>query len=358
MANFMCHVTGRTLRLALLSVVGLAGVAGLAAKDASAEDVTLTFASFGGALQKAEEAAWLKPFADANPGVKIVYDSVDYAKLKAMVEANNVVWDVAVVANDFGLTADEPLLEKIDCGIVPCNELQPDRFPTTGYRAAHSTSGLAIGYNTQKMPAGKVPENWADFFNVSAFPGKRVVMMDASSYVFEQALLGDGVAPKDLFPLDIDRAIKKLNSIGDDLVIAPSYQGCAELLATGEAALAGCWTGRLTGAKYGAGAPVEVQWNQGIISPGYLVIPKGTKHKDWAMKLVAFITSADHNAAQAEYIDYGPTNIKALDKVDPAKKDRLQSSYLDKSVFLDDLWYDKNRPEVTKRFAEWMAGIQ
>ena len=358
MPSFLRRMARRSACVTVVSVLGLSFASWLPRTNAAAEDVTITYASFGGALQKAEEAAWLKPFMEQNPGVKIVYDSVDYAKLKAMVEANDVVWDVVVVANDFGLTSDEPLLEKIDCSIVSCDQLQPDKFPTTGYRAPHSTSGLAIGYNTTKMPSGMVPQNWADFFDVAKFPGKRVVMMDASSYVFEQALLGDGVAPKDLYPLDIDRAIKKLNSLGKNLVIAPSYQGCAELLASGDATMAGCWTGRLTGAKYGAHAPIDIQWNQGVISPGYLVIPKGTKHKDLAMKLIAFITSAEHNADQARYIDYGPTNIKALDKVDPAKKDRLQSSHLDVSVFLDDKWYDKNRPEVTKRFAEWLAGMQ
>jgi putative spermidine/putrescine transport system substrate-binding protein len=358
MPRFLRHLARQAACLTFLLAACLCLGGSLAPRIAAAEDITITYASFGGALQKAEEAAWLKPFMAKNPGVKIVYDNVDYAKLKAMVEANNVVWDVAVVANDFGLTSDEPLLEKIDCSIVPCDQLQPDRFPTTGYRAAHSTSGLAIGYNTKKMPNGQIPQNWADFFDVQKFPGKRVVMMDASSYVFEQALLGDGVTPKDLYPLDINRAIKKLNSIGSNLMIAPSYQGCAELLATGEAVMAGCWTGRLTGAKYNAGAPVDIQWNQGIISPGYLVIPKGSKHKDLAMKLIAYITSAENNAKQAEFIDYGPTNANALDKVDPAKKDRLQSSHLDVSVFLDDRWYDKNRPEVSKRFAEWLAGMQ
>jgi putative spermidine/putrescine transport system substrate-binding protein len=357
MANFM-RAARKLVCLAFALAPGLSLIPFLAPSDAAAEDVTITFASYGGALQKAEEGGWLKPFMAANPGVKIVYDTVDYAKLKAMVEANNVVWDVVVVANDFGLSADEPLLEKIDCSVVACDQLQPKKYPTTGYRAACCTSGLAIGYNTTKMPAGKAPKDWKDFFDVAAFPGKRVVMMDASSYVFEQALLGDGVAPRDLFPLDLDRAVKKLNSLGDNLVIAPSYQGCAELIATGEVVMGGCWTGRLTGVKYDGGAPVEIQWNQGIISPGYLVVPKGAKHKELAMKLIAFITSADHNAGYSQYIDYGPANINAVGKVDPAKKDRLQSSYLDQSVFLDDVWYEKNRAAVNKRFTEWLAGMK
>src|SRR5215831_10864548 len=115
MPRFLRHLVRPVACLTFLSAACLCLAASLMPRIAAAEDVTITYASFGGALQKAEEAAWLKPFMAQNPGVKILYDSVDYAKLKAMVEANNVVWDVAVVANDFGLTSDEPLLEKIDC---------------------------------------------------------------------------------------------------------------------------------------------------------------------------------------------------------------------------------------------------
>ena len=141
-----------------LSVVGVAALAlGAASAAAHAEEITITFASYGGALQRAEEAAWLQPFQALHPEIKIAYDIVDPVKLKAMVEAGRVVWQVASVGPDFGLGSDENLLEKIDCGIVPCDQLQPSLYPTTGYRAAYATSGLAIGYNTTLLPAGKVP---------------------------------------------------------------------------------------------------------------------------------------------------------------------------------------------------------
>ncbi|MGF7162229.1 putative spermidine/putrescine transport system substrate-binding protein [Rhodoligotrophos appendicifer] len=355
MSSFSSGVRLFARRLAASSAV--AGVLFFGVTTATFAETVLTYVSFGGALQKAEQQAWLEPFMKANPDVKIVYDIIDYAKLKAMVESGNVVWDLAVVANDFGMESDAPMLEKIDCDLVPCAELQPDKYMTTGYRAGHSNSGLAIGYNTDKVPADKAPKNWADFFDTEKVPGKRVLMNDASSYVFEQALLGDGVAPKDLYPLDLDRAVKKLEALGDDLVVAPSYQGCAELVASGEAVMGGCWTGRFTDLMKNAKAPIAVEWNQGIVSPGYLVIPKGTKNKDLAMKLAAFITAADNNGTLSNFIDYGPINIKSLDKVDPEKKPFLQSSYTEESVFLDDAWYDKNRAEVNRRWTEWLAGV-
>jgi putative spermidine/putrescine transport system substrate-binding protein len=126
--------------------------------SAVAEETTLTYAGYGGALQKAEEAGWLNPYMKENPDVKIIYDNVDYAKLKAMVESGDVVWDLATTAGDFGLKKDEVLLEKIDCTIVPCSKMQPEKFQTTGYRVPHQTSGVVLGYNTAKMPEGKKTE--------------------------------------------------------------------------------------------------------------------------------------------------------------------------------------------------------
>lgn len=344
-------MTGKMTRVCAAALVWTAVAAPAAA------ETTLTYVSFGGALQAAEEKAWLEPFAAANPGVEIVYDFIDYAKLKLMVESGNVTWDIVTTGNDFGLDSDAALLEPIDCSIVPCDKLQPGRFPTTGYRVPQTTSGLAIGYNTRLMPEGKVPQDWTDFFDTEAFPGKRVIMADASSFPLEQALLGDGVAPDQLYPLDIPRALAKLESLGDELIVTPSYQGCAEMVASGEAALGGCWTGRLL-AMAEAGQPVALQWNQGIISPGYWAIPKGAPNKDLAMRMIAWALSDEHNADIARYISYGPVNVEALSRVDPAVAPSLQSSYLDISVFPDDLWYDQNRAAVTTAWAEWLAGVQ
>lgn len=328
-----------------------------AAAAPAAADRTLTYVSFGGALQAAEEKAWLEPFAAENPGVEFVYDFIDYAKLKAMVESGNVTWDLVTTGNDFGLDSDAALLEPLDCNLLPCDKLQPDRFPTTGYRLPVNSSGLAIGYNTDAMPDGKVPQGWVDFFDTATFPGKRVIMADPSSYPLEQALLGDGVAPADLYPLDIDRALAKLDSLGDDLIVTPSYQGCAEMIGSGEAVMGGCWTGRLL-AMADAGQPVAVQWNQGIISPGYWAIPKGAPNKDLALQFMAWALSAEHNADLAPYIPYGPTNIDAVGRVDPAVAPNLQSSYLDQSVYTDDLWYDAHRNEVVQAWTEWLAGAR
>lgn len=357
----MEHVTahGRGSRRLLALALAVSGVAAaLNVSGASAEQQILTYVSFGGALQRAEEAAWLRPFEKEHPDVKIVYDTIDYAKVKAMVESGRVTWDVLATATDFGLKSDEKLLERLDCSLIDCSDMPADKNPTTGYRVAQTTSGVVLGYNIKKMPLGLVPHGWVDLFDLKKFPGKRVVMMDASSYVFEQALLADGVDPKNMYPLDLNRAIRKLNSLGDRLTIAPSYQGCAELVGSGEAIMGGCWSGRFTDVIERTMAPIAISWNQAIASDGYFSVPRGTKHKVLAMQFIAWAVSPEHNGAIADYISYGPANPKALKYVNGSVLGKLLSSHLDTAVFPNDYWYDANRAEVNRRWTAWVSGME
>ena len=77
---------------------------------------------------------------------------------------------------------------------------------------ADITYGVVLGYNTDAT-AGQVPEGWADFFDTAKFPGKRGFWDYSAGGIFEFALLADGVAPADLYPLDLERATAKLDTI-------------------------------------------------------------------------------------------------------------------------------------------------
>src|SRR5919107_2085623 len=84
-----------------LSGVGLAGATLLLGTGgcggAGSAGQGLVFTSYGGAFQKAQSDAWLKPYSEET-GTEIRQDSpTDYAKLQSMVENNQVIWDVVDV---------------------------------------------------------------------------------------------------------------------------------------------------------------------------------------------------------------------------------------------------------------------
>ncbi len=75
------------------AVLGTAAAALAAPHIARAKPTSIVVATSGGKLEETFTAAYYKPFA-AKTGIEIVNAVNTYSKLKAMVEANAVEWDV------------------------------------------------------------------------------------------------------------------------------------------------------------------------------------------------------------------------------------------------------------------------
>jgi len=315
----------------------------------------IVFSGYGGALRDAEEKAWFEPFMAANPDVKILYEAgPSPAKLIAQVETGNVTWDLVHVGVNFGFGESDKYLTKIDCSIVECANLQPDKFVTTGYRVPHLVGAVVLTWNKDLFPGDKAPKNWADFFDLKKFPGKRIMMGNLQSFPLEAALAGDGVTPDKLYPMDVDRALAKLDTIKSELTLTTNYPRCVEAVASGDAVMGHCWNGRVYSAIEN-GAPLAYTWNGSINAAGYLVIPKGAPNADAAMKLLAYMTSTEHNAEVAKYITYGPANIKAVPNIAENVRADINSSNLDDTaIFSGDQWYADN-PDVQQRFLDWQS---
>ena len=93
--------------------------------------------------------------------------------------------------------------------------------------------------------------SFADFFDLQNFPGKRGVYNYVSGGLPEIALVADGVAPDALYPLDMDRAYKKMDTIKDQMVWWDTGAQSAQLLADGEVSMGMSWNGRLSEANEG-----------------------------------------------------------------------------------------------------------
>ncbi len=315
----------------------------------AAAGTTLTFASYGGAYQEAQRKGWLEPYAALTGVTFQESEESSNATIKAQVEAGQVTWDIVDVGNDFGLDAQADLLEPLDYTKIRKDEIL-DGFAGT-YRVADITYGVVLGYNTDKT-AGQVPEGWADFFDTTKFPGKRGMWDYSSGGILEFALLADGVAPADLYPLDLERATAKLDTIKDDIVFWGSGAESQDLLGKGEVAMAMIWNGRAYSAKNIDNNPVEIQWNGQIVTADYFVVPKGTPNKDLAMDFIAWATCKENNAAPSKYIPYGPTNKLAT--ADPSKVAELSVSNVNETTaYFDDTWVVENAQLIEDAYQEW-----
>jgi putative spermidine/putrescine transport system substrate-binding protein len=324
-------------------------VADICTSPTKAEGQTLTFASYGGAYQEAQRKGWLEPYAALSGVTFQESEDSSNATIKAQVEAGQVTWDIVDVGNDFGLDANAALLEPLDYTKIHKNEIL-DGFAGT-YRVADITYGVVLGYNTEKM-GGQVPQGWADYFDTTTYPGKRGMYDYSAGGVFEVALLADGVAPADLYPLDLDRAIKKLDTIKEDMIFWGSGAESQDLIGKGETTMSLIWNGRAYSAKHIDNNPVEIQWNQQFVTSDYFVVPKGSPNKDLAMDFIAWATCKENNAAPSNYIPYGPTNKLAVP--DPAKvADLSVSNANDSTGYFDDAWVVENAQLLEDTYQAW-----
>ena len=336
----------------------LALAAMIAALPALAQS-QLTVVNFGGANGAAQKKAYVEPF-EKSTGTKIV--SVEYngeqAKIKAMVETKKVSWDVVEVESpDVARGCDEGLFEKIDWAKVGNKaDFQPAAVTECGVGAFVWSTVMA--YNGDKLKTA--PTGWADFWDTKKFPGKRA-MRKGARYNLEFALMADGVKPADVYKVlaskdGADRAFKKLGELKPSIQWWEAGAQPPQFLVAGDVVMATAFNGRIDAAQR-EGKNLKITWTGGIYDLDFWVIPKGAPNKDLSMKYITLAATADAQAEYAKNISYGPTNNKALAKLDAKVLGLLPTSPAnskDAVQFNVKFWADQGE-ELEKRFAAWAA---
>ncbi len=319
------------------------------AMGASAQE--MVFTSWGGTTQDGQAESWAAPFTAAT-GIKVLQDGpTDYGKLKAMVDSGNVSWDVVDVEYDFAIAAARMgLLEPIDYSVVDRAGIDP-RF-ATDHAVGSFYYSFVIGYNKDVL--AEAPQTWADVFDTAKFPGKRTFYKWSAPGVLEIALLADGVAAADLYPLDLDRAFAKLDTIKSDIIWWGGGAESQQLLASGEAPLGMFWNGRIFAIQQGGGN-VGISWDQNLTAADVLVVPKGARNREAAMQFLAEATSATGQAQFAIATGYAPINIHSKDEMDADVVATLPDSHTESQIDLDMTHWADNRDAIAKRWYDWQA---
>jgi putative spermidine/putrescine transport system substrate-binding protein len=336
----------------------VAAIALLAALPALAQS-QLTVVNFGGANGAAQKKAYVEPF-EKSTGTKVVV--VEYngeqAKVKAMVEAKKVVWDVVEVESpDVARGCDEGLFEKMDWSKVG-NKADFQHAAVTECGVGAFVWSTVMAYDGDKLKTG--PATWADFFDTKKIPGKRG-MRKGARYNLEFALMADGVKSTDVYkvlatPAGADRAFKKLSELKPSIQWWEAGAQPPQFLVAGDVVMATAYNGRIDAAQR-EGKNLKISWTGGIYDLDYWVIPKGAPNKDLSMKYIALAASTDAQAEYARNISYGPTNNKALAKLDAKVLGLLPTSPAnskDALQFNIGFWADQGEA-LEKRFASWAA---
>ena len=330
-----------------------------AAGPAWAQSVTITTAGgdYGTGMK---EAMWAPAAKELGLDVRGETQSDSMAALRMQVSSGSVVTDVIHLASGEGAqAADLGLLEPLDETVVDQKAIPEGAVSKFCY--PFSSYGTVMAWNT-KAYGEKGPKNWAEFWDVEKFPGRRALRANAQD-LLEAALLSEGVAPEKVYdtlsePGGIKRAIDRLAELKPHIAVWwSSGAQSAQILKDGEADLVQTWNGRAQSAKDDGGA-VAYTFHTSIIGTDCLAVPKGAPHKAEAMKLIAAMTSAEREAKLTDFIAYGPMNHAAYasGKI-PAEKMALLATAPDNAVgvvYSNAAWWAKHGDEAQAAFDAMM----
>ena len=268
---------------------------------------TLTFAGRAGDYQDAQEQAFFEPFAAAT-GVSIQIETADENRLQSQVDGESVSWDLVNFPMEDVLTlARDNYLEPIDYDVVDKSVLFPEIALQYGVGAAFFSTVIVF-------PAGTddAPQDWVDFWDVpppvdgdEPEPTTLRALRHSPVGTLEFALLADGVAIDELYPLDVDRAFASLDRIRHSVLVwYEDGKQPIELVVAGQVGNGE----RLERAAWQLRSPtlVRIQWYGGMLSADAWVVPRGAPNRDIAMDFINYATRAVPSANFGLLVPYGP----------------------------------------------------
>jgi putative spermidine/putrescine transport system substrate-binding protein len=317
----------------------------------------LVVVHWGGNGGDANRKAYFEPFSKET-GIEIIEETgPGMEKVKAQIDAGKVNWDVLVDIGRFRMFQgmQQNLLEKIDYSVVT-NTKDLIKDGAAEYGVASNVGSEVISYNTGTMGGGKHPKSWAEFWDVKGKPGHRALQMKAFGNL-DIALAADGVKADKIYPIDIERAFKKLDEIKSSIdVWTTSYAQPPRLLTDGEVDVTAAWNSGIAAAA-AKGAPVAIEWNEGFIYYDMWSVPKGAPSAKAAMKFINFCLDPQRQATYATLNPYGPSNTKALPLLAPEVRAMQPTApeNLEKQIVFNDEWWASRLTELTDRFTLWAA---
>ncbi|CAG7604917.1 ABC transporter substrate-binding protein [Leucobacter soli] len=351
------------MRKTSLKLVPMAAVAALALAACSSGTGTeaggdggesggsLVFASYGSAYQDAQNEAFLTPWAEG-AGVTVQNDGpTDYAKIAQMVDAGNTTWDVVDTEPYFPVANCGTLVEEIDFTNIDTTQFPEGTVSDCSIPIAQYST--VVIYNTDTYSGASVPTTPADFFDVAKFPGTRMVPNWAGGGALEVALLADGVAPEDLYPLDTERAYAKLDSIRDSLEFWNTSSESQQSMEDGSADMWLAWSGRGYEAENN-GAAIAPVWEDNLLAWASLSIVKGSKNAANAQSFIEYAAQAEPQARFAEIQPYSPANLSAAPELSDLQQkwNVADASVQDQAVVTNVQWWADNSGDAE---TEWLA---
>lgn len=363
----MNTTTRRRLTVGASSLVMALAVSSCATADPAPTDSTdgisgdiLFYDTSGGVVFETQAETLFADFT-TDTGVTVTSDYNEAAtKFFASADAGSMPWSLVVfpTVNDAATAAENGLLEPIDTSIVPVSDLGDGTYSEYGIEVG--TFGMVLAWDDSAYPDEK-PTEMADLWDLETFPGTRCFFNNPQyGWTLEAALIAEGVAPDDLYPLDVDRALAKLDEIKNNITWWTSGAQSIESFENGSCDIGILWANRAFTALSENGFPMAITWNEAGYSNSVWAIPAGAPNSAAAQQLLAHvINNVDGQIAFASRV---PTPIPAsLKSLSPSDFPEDVQSFLpvgsnvEGSVLQDSNYYLENLDAVLDQFNRWVG---
>ncbi|MCG2623020.1 ABC transporter substrate-binding protein [Arthrobacter sp. I2-34] len=351
----MKRMTWASIAIAASAGLVLAGCGAPASGSGSTETQTVTVVDGGGAYHDAMAKAVYEPF-EKETGIKVVSQSYDYSQgaIKAQVQGAKQ-WDVVSTSTALADNAAADLYQPIDYTVVDKNGFSEADASKYFLWSVYSANVLA--WNTESIKTA--PTSWADLWDTAKFPGPRGLWNSPQS-VLEIALLADGVSWDKMYPLDVDRAFKKLDELKAKTNIVWYDSGAQQTqnFSSGTSVIGEGWNGRIASSRK-QGQPVDYTIKGALSGGTAWAVLKTAPNQENAMKFMNYAASAQAGAALAEaFPGMSPANDKAYPMIPENIAKNLESNPANKDVVagnMDAQWWAANYDAVYDRWQKWYS---
>lgn len=320
---------------------------------AAADSRTVTLTGYGGTYQEVLVKAALDPFTEET-GIKVKIVPVpELAKVKAQLLSGNIEWDLFDgAATALASGSKQGFWDKVDASIVDSKDMV---IPPTSDTIPWEIYTAGIIWDPRKFGPGTHPTNFAEFFDLKKFPGRRA-LPNRADLVLEVALLADGASPKEIYPLDINRALKALDRAKSGIAswFSTTTQGVS-LVQTGEVDFSFSFASRAKATNEpGGGVPLAFSFEQNVFSCETFAVLKRAPNRQNAMKLLGYILRPEVQVRLMEGYGGVPLSKKAMAMLSSGTRKWQPDLVNPKSLFIDSAYWADNFEAVSARFKEWI----
>lgn len=340
--------TTKILALSATAALVLSGCGG--GGEVSGGGSQLTFASYGSEYQDAQNDSLLTPWAE-EAGVTVTNDSpTSYPRIAQMVDAGQVTWDVVDTEPFYPVANCGTYVEELDFSNIDTSQFPEGTWSDCSIPFAQYATIMV--YDAEQFT--QAPQDFEAFFDVENYPGTRLVPNWAGGGALEVALLADGVAPEELYPLDLDRAFAKLDTIRDHLQFWDTSSESQQALEDGTVDLALVWSGRAYEAELN-GSTFEPVWQDALLAWASLSIIKDSPNLEAAQSLIEYAAQAEPQARFAERQPYSPANLEAQPELDEVqeKYNVAAPDVQDQAIVTDVQYWADHNDEANEAWTAW-----